>query len=89
MSTTNRSSAFSLLKLPFLSLTSADVVPVLVVGAHLLVGSGLHQVAPRGQLDTASVLQVLGVGLDEVSRGDIAHGDSSGLVVRHGAWCLL
>lgn len=65
-------------------LTGADVVPVLVVGAHLLVGSGLDQVAPRGELDTAGVLQVLGVRLDEVSRGDIAHGDSSRLVVRHG-----
>lgn len=67
------------------SLTGADVVPVLVVGAHLLVGSGLDQVAPRGQLDATGVLEVLGVSLDEVSRGDIAHGDPSGLVVRHGA----
>lgn len=71
---------------PAPSLTGADVVPVLVVGAHLLVGSGLNQVAPRGQLDATGVLEVLGVSLDEVSRGDIAHGDPSGLVVRHGAW---
>lgn len=64
-------------------LTSANVVPVRVKGTHLLVGSRLYDVAPRGKLHTARVLQVLRVRLDEVSRGDIAHGDTTGLVVRH------
>ena len=64
-------------------LTGADVVPVGVVRAHLLVRGSLHHVAPRGQLHASGVLEVLGVCLDEVSRGDIAHGDTSWLVVRH------
>eukprot|EP00518_Triparma_eleuthera_P009906 CAMPEP_0182477554 /NCGR_PEP_ID=MMETSP1319-20130603/31059_1 /TAXON_ID=172717 /ORGANISM="Bolidomonas pacifica, Strain RCC208" /LENGTH=161 /DNA_ID=CAMNT_0024678801 /DNA_START=30 /DNA_END=515 /DNA_ORIENTATION=- len=62
----------------------ADVVPVVAVGGKLLEDGGLHGVGPVGELELVAVLEVLGVGLDEIGGGDVTDGDAAGLkLFRH------
>lgn len=61
--------------------TSADVIPVGVLGGHLLVDTGLHKVDPRGELEPAALLKVGSIGRDELVSGDVFKGHS---LVGHG-----
>jgi hypothetical protein len=48
-----------------LKLTSMDVEPVRIIGSKLLVGTGLDDVDPLGDLELTSALEIGGVGLNE------------------------
>lgn len=62
----------------------ADVVPVVSVGGELLEYGSLDHVGPVGELELVAVLEVLGVGADELSGGDVPDGDSTGFeFLRH------
>lgn len=61
------------LLLSFVVLTGTDVEPVGVVGGELLLGAGLDDVNPGGDVELARTLKVAGVGLDEVLRADVAN----------------
>jgi len=51
-----------------------DVVPIGVVRGKLRVSLGLHKIVPLGKLHLARLLEVLGIGLNELGRSDVAHG---------------
>jgi len=61
----------------------ADVVPVLTVGGELLVAGGLDEVGPDGELELVGVLEMLGIGGDEIAGGDVTDADSTGFVFGH------
>ena len=63
--------------------SSADVVPIRVVGRQLLVHTRLHEIRPLGDLDLTNTLQVGSVSDHEIVRADVLDGHTSGL--RHAA----
>ena len=57
---------------------TSDVEPVGIVGGQILVGSGLHDVAPGRDFDLSSLLELGSIGSDELISSNILKGNSSG-----------